>query len=155
MHVRKQVRNAVTAKVKEVNDLKKSTYESRVYQLQKEDLPAALIFSETEVVNPATHGQRRIQERLIETVVYLFARADKEIENVLDDLSEKVENKILEDETFGGIAAATVLSNTQLLIGGDPDAPTGAARLSFITTILTQSGISSVPTQKSGGMFDG
>jgi len=155
MHIRQQIRNAVTAQVKKVPDLANSTYESRVYQLSKDDLPAALIFTESEVVEPATKQNRPgIQRRHVETVVYVFARADTNIENALDDLSEKVENKILEDQTFGGIAERTTLDNTSLLIGGDPDAPTGAVRMSFATTVLTQQGASSVPIQ-SGGMFNG
>lgn len=154
MHVRQQIRNAITAKIKEIPVLSTSTFESRVYQLSPADLPAALVYTESEVTEPATkQHQSGIQRRAIETVVYLFTRVDELLENSLDDLSEKVENKLFEDQTFGGIAVMTTLDNTQIHVGGDPDAPTGAARMSFITIVVTQQGESGLPIQRTGGIF--
>lgn len=154
MHIRQQVRNYISAKIREVPELANSTFESRIYELTRKDLPAALVFSETEMNEPATKQNKPgIQKRLIETAVYVFATADNEIENSLDNLSEKVENKIFEDQTLGGLAVQTVLDNTNLLIGGDPEAPVGASRMSFITTVLTQQGSSGLPIQQNGGIF--
>lgn len=151
-HIRQQVRNKITEKVKTVSDLKNSTFESRVYELAQKDLPAALIFTENELLEKMT-VQNKIQKRMVETVVYLFARSDDHIENALDELSEKVENAILLDQTLGGLAVETFLDNTSLLIGGDPDAPTGASRMSFVTTVVTQQGESGSPIQQTGGTF--
>ena len=154
MHIRQQVRNYISSKLKEIPELKNSVYESRIHELARKDLPAALIFSETEMNEPATRQNKPgIQKRMIETAVYLFATADDEIENSLDQLSEKVENKVFEDQTLGGIAVQTVLDNTNLLVGGDSDQPVGASRMSFVTTVLTQQGESGAPTQQSGGIF--
>ena len=154
MHVRQQVRSAIVAKVKEVPDLRKSTFESRVYQLTKDEMPAALVYTESEASEKATRQNAPgINKRHIETVVYIFARANENIEDALDDLAELVENKVLEDQTLGGIALETVFVKADLLIGGDPDAPTGASRMSFVTIILTKNGASEVPIQKSGGAF--
>jgi len=157
MHVRQQIRNAVTEKIKTIGPLKNSTYESRVYELNaNKDLPAALIFTEGEVIEQATKQNRPgIQRRMIQTAVYVFAKADNLLENSLDALCEQVENIILKDDTFSGLAERTYLEDTSLLIGSDPNAPTGACRMSFITIILTQYGASEVPIQKPGGIFNG
>jgi len=154
MHVRQQVRNAITALVKTVPELVDSTFESRVYPLGKEDLPAALIFTENEGIENQTKQNQRVQKRLIETVVYAFARANDLLENAIDPLAEAIENVVLNDQTLGGVANKTRLSEVNLLIGGEPDAPTGAARISFISTVLTQQGNSSTPlTNTTGGPF--
>jgi len=157
MHVRQQIRNAITQKVKTVSALSKSTFESRVHELNAEkDLPAALIFTEGEMIEPATRQNRPgIQKRMVQTVVYVFARADELLENSLDAICENVENAILEDDNLGGIAERTYLEDSSLLIGAQVDAPTGACRMSFVTIILTQYGASAVPIQKPGGMFNG
>jgi len=154
MHVRQQIRNAITAKIKEVTEFGDNVFESRVYPLNDSNIPAALIFSETEVVESATRQKRPgIQRRIIETGVYLFAKADYDLEDKLDPLAAKVELAIFDDATLGGIAENTELGDTSLLIGGDPDAPIGAARLSFISTVLTQQGDPETPLQLNGGIF--
>lgn len=153
-HVRQQVRNAITALVKTVPELADSTFESRVYPLGKEDLPAALIFTENEAIEDVTKQNQRVQKRSIETSIYIFARSNDLIENSIDPLAAAVEDVILNDQTLGGVANKTSLSEVNLLIGGEPDAPTGAARLSFISTVLTQQGDGNTPlTNTTGGPF--
>ena len=154
MHVRQQVRNAITSLVKTVPELEESTFESRVYPLAKEDLPAALIFTENEFVESVTKQRQIIQNRTIEPVIYVFARSNNLIENAIDPLAEAIENVILLDQTLGGVANKTNLSEVNLLIGGEPDATTGADRLSFLSTVLTQQGNSNTPlTNNTGGPF--
>lgn len=157
MHVRQQIRNEITKRIKTISALRSSTYESRVHELNpSRDLPAALVFTEGEMIEPATRQNKPgIQKRMVQTVVYVFARADELLENSLDAICEGVENVILEDDNLGGIAERTYLEDSSLLIGAEVDAPTGACRMSFITIILTQNGASAVPIQKSGGMFNG
>ena len=153
MHVRQQVRNAVTSKLREIKSLKGSTHESMTYPLGKDDMPAALVFSEEEVIETVTKVGCRLQRRHIETAIYVFARADKEVENVLDPLVAEVENKIYEDQTLGRIAEQTQLSETNLFIGGEPKSPVGAARLSFISTVYTKQGDAENAIINSGGPF--
>lgn len=157
MHVRQAVRNAITEIIKTIpeftdgNDL--NVFESRVHTLDKERMPAALVFSESEIIEQLTHQHNRIQRRHIETVIYVFARSDFEVENAIDPLTLKIENAILGDQTLGEIAENTLLQDTSLLVGADPDAPIGAARMSFISTVLTQQGDAETPLQNQGGIF--
>ena len=140
-HIRQQVRNAVAAKIQEIPELQNSVFQSRVYELSRGELPAAIIFTENEEVEETTRQRQiQIQRRLIFVSVYIFARASDNIEDELDRLAGEVEKKSLADGTLGGIAAETSLENTGLFIGGDTDAPTGAAKLTFKVMTLTKAG---------------
>jgi hypothetical protein len=109
-------------------------------------MPCALVYSESEAVEQATKAsQPTIQKRTIETAVYAFARSSPLIENSLDDLSEQIEKAIFADPTLQGLVSSTFLQNTALHIDGEPNAPIGAARLSFISTVHTREGIPQTP----------
>lgn len=142
-HVRRQIRNYVTEALKGISDFGGRVYESRIYPLGKEEMPAALIYTENENIEEITKQGCRIQKRYIETVVYIFTRSNDNVEDAIDDLSKLVEDKIYEDQTFGRVAESTTLSSVNLLVEGDADTPVGAARLTFISKVLTQQGKSS------------
>lgn len=141
MHVRQKIRNKFTALLKEIPAFNNNVYESRVHQLVSDDMPAALVYSESETIEPATKGNRpAIQKRFVETAVYAFAKAEDKVENSLDALTEMIESKICSDPTLGGLVFQTSLLNTVLQIDSEPNSPIGAARMSFMSIVHTQSG---------------
>lgn len=148
MHVAQQIRNFFTSEIKKISAFK-TTEESRIHPLGKENLPAALIFTENEEVEQATR-QGAIQQRIITTTVYVFARAQDTIENQLDALRTEVEKTILCNPTLGGIAHETVLTETNLLLGGEDQDPIGAARMNFVSRVLTKTGDPENPVKNQG-----
>lgn len=141
MHIRQQVRNKITELLKTIPDFNGRVFESRVHQLLPSDLPCALVFSESEVNTEETKNmQPRIQKRLIETAVYLFATANDLVENACDVLSELVEQTIFANPTLGETVFMTYLQNTVTHVSGEPNV-VAAARLSFISIVHTVEGI--------------
>ena len=141
MHVRQKIRNKFTALLKEIPAFNSKVFESRVHQLVTNDMPCALVYSESEIIEKATKGSRpAIQKRFIETAVYAFAKSQEHIENALDELTKDIEEKICSDPTLQGLVFETNLQNTVLKIDGEPNSPIGAARMSFVSIVHTQSG---------------
>jgi len=143
MHVRQKIRNKFTALLKEIPAFNDRVFESRVHQLASTDIPCALVYSESEMIEPATKGNRpAIQKRFVETAVYAFAKATENVEDALDHLTKDIEAKICSNPTLGGIVMETNLRDTDLKIGGEPNSPIGAARMSFVSIVHTQAGFS-------------
>lgn len=141
-HVRQQIREEITAKLQTIAGFADSVFPARVHPFNKDDLPAMVVRSEAEQIEKASQGNRPgIQKRYIETAVYVFTRTQDNIEDAIDDLARLVEQKIFEDPTLGGVAAETVLTGIDPAIGGEPDAPTGAHRMAFVSLVLTKEGI--------------
>lgn len=142
MHIRQQIRNKFTEILKTISEFDDRVYESRVHQLAANDMPCALVFSESETLEAATRSsQPYIQKRTVETSVYAFARSAELVENSIDALTSSIEEKIFADPTLGGLVSQTILQSTILHIDGQPNSPIGAARMSFISTVHTREGI--------------
>lgn len=151
MHVAQQLRNNFTELIKTISAFK-TVDESRIHPLVSKQLPAALIFTEHEIIENVTK-QATIQKRTIETSVYVFARSQDKIENSLDELRKEVEKVILaESAILKSVANLTVLRETNMLIGGNDQDPVGAARMSFLSNVLTKTGDPENPV-KNGGIF--
>lgn len=148
MHVTQQVRNKFTELIATIGAMK-TVEESRIHPITKDNLPATLIFTEDEQLVMPTR-QRAIQERIITTTAYVFARAQDKIENQLDSLRTEVEKVILSDPTLGGIAHETVLKETNMLLGGNDQDPIGAARMAFVSRVLTKVGDPENPVRNQG-----
>ena len=141
MHIRRKVRNTFTELLNTIPAFNGKVFESRVHQLTKDDMPCALVYSESEVIEQATKSNRpQIQKRFIETVVYAFARSQDSIEDSIDDLTKDIEIKICSNPTLDGLVFETNLQNTVLRIDGEPNSPIGAARMSFISIAHTKAG---------------
>lgn len=144
-HVRQQVRNKFTEILGTIPGSK--VFPSRVHPLSKEDMPCYIVKSGSSIVEPAVKSrmQPALQKRWIETEVYVFARSNEKIEDTLDEMTAIVENKVFDDPTLGSVAAETILQNTESFIGGDPSAPMGACRMSFLSLVLTKEGSPETP----------
>lgn len=141
-HVRQQLREAITAMLETIPGLETKIFPARVHPFTKDDLPGIVVKTEDEIVEKGTerHQQPGIQKRFIETGIYVFTRAQVNIEDAIDELAMKVEKKIFEDPSIGKLASETVLRSISPATGGEPDAPTGAHRMSFISLVLTKEG---------------
>lgn len=141
MHVRKQVRNRFTSVLGSIPALDSHVYENRTYELRKEELPAALIFSGPEVIEKATQARTAIQKRKIQTEVYIFDRDAENIGDAIDEHAAAVEAAVFADPTLGGLASETVLLDAVPYIDAESDIPVGALRMTFQSTVFTREGV--------------
>lgn len=154
-HVTQQVRNYFTNTLDAANfelpDLRGrphdvKVYESRVYQLTIDDLPALAIYSRDENIETrfdrvcAQRPQFRDIQTSVVCVVVSEHRDQDFVDNRLDSLSVLVENKIFEDHTLGGLAHYTNLTNKTRIISEETDRPYGLLDLLFTSRVVTLEG---------------
>lgn len=139
-HVRQQVRNRIAALVDNVVGL--NVFDSRLHEIGKQELPAAVILFEREVLdNPTKSGNRPgIQRRIIFTSVYAFATSNDKVEDVLDALTLQIEIEIFKDPTLQGLSVQTKLESVESFVRSDPTLPTGCYHMIFSSMVLTKEG---------------
>lgn len=140
LHVRTQVRNAITAALKTLTTVPAdSIFESRVYKLDSGDLPAIVVNSEREDIETKGRGdgQPGRQTRDIQNTVIIALVNTDEIEDALDVISLEVEDKIFEDHTLGGVAVSTHLISMERFLTEETDKPFGLMKLTFISRVIT------------------
>ena len=140
LHVRTQVRNAITAALKTLTTVPSdSIFESRVYKLDSGDLPAIVVNSEREDIETKGRGdgQPGRQTRDIQNTVIIALVNTDEIEDALDVISLEVEDKIFEDHTLGGVAVSTHLISMERFLTEETDKPFGLMKLTFISRVIT------------------
>jgi hypothetical protein len=142
MHIRKQVRNRITAAIEGITSFNGKVFENRTYELNKSELPAALIFSGPETIEDATKAPKTIgiQKRKIQVEVYIFARDAENIGNAIDDLSSEVEEKIFNDLPLREISTEISILEAIPYIDSDSDLPVGAIRMTFQVIVFTRKG---------------
>lgn len=140
LHVRTQVRNAITAALKTLTTVPAdSIFESRVYKLDSGDLPAIVVNSEREDIETKGRGdgQPGRQTRDIRNTVIIALVNTDEIEDALDVISLEVEDKIFEDHTLGGVAVSTHLISMERFLTEETDKPFGLMKLTFVSRVIT------------------
>lgn len=143
MHVAEQARSRITTLVNAVPALTGNVFQSKVYQIPKEKLPAAVVMGEGETVEPVVKGriQPALQKRMVKTSVFLFARNAETVEADLLALVAAVETAIFSDPTLQGVAVQTTLESREPFIGSEPSLPVGAMWLTFASVIYTKEGL--------------
>lgn len=117
----------------------------------QEELPVILVYQNTESVSEYAIAPREL-ERSLSINVEIVAQGpeinvdlqtpqqnEKTLEDILDDIAEQVEGLMGADETFGGLADGSILSNTEFEFDSNGGAPIGSARLTYSVTYYTMS----------------
>jgi hypothetical protein len=136
-HVRQQIRERIATNVTGLTTTGARVYQSRIYNLEAANLPGLLVYTKTESSERATMGTTRQLERTLEIQVEGYARTSSDLDDVLDTISEEVENAISADPTQNGLAKDTFLNASDIDFTGDGDSPAGVVRLTFSVSYRT------------------
>ncbi len=133
-HIRKQIRNAVIAKLKSANIVGDRVFGNRARKIFRNECPCILIYTDkepAEVANEAPREFKRDLQLAVEIIVAGSASDDHDVDDQIDDLAVKVEEAMTDDETFGDLCADTVLGDTEMDIIEDGEKPIAAAKIVF------------------------
>jgi hypothetical protein len=136
-HVRQQIREAVAGKVDDITDFGTGTavrvYTDRVHPITT--LPAAKVMTSLDVdaEDDAFGGAGvYVTRRRVTVRIEIRAKAASAIDDTLDALCVKVEEKIMSDDTLGGLAIGTRYQSTETDMDGEAEKPTGLAVITYI-----------------------
>lgn len=115
-----------------------------------DELPVILVYTRAEPVAESSEAPREL-ERSLSLVIEIVAKGpetDEEgtappdgesLEDILDDISEEVEDIMDVDDSLADTADGSILQNTEMDFEGEGSEPHGAARLTYEITYYTMS----------------
>lgn len=113
-HPRQDIRDAIVTMLSNGNtSAGTNVFSSRIKPITEANVPAinvqtfrenATLFNET----------KRIYRRILTVGIAVIDRANNDLDDKLDQIADQVESIILKDETLGGVASDTKLSDTNM-----------------------------------------
>ena len=137
-HVRQQIREYFGTTLTGLSTTGSNVYESRVYTLQENALPALVIFTKSETAEPIVIGTDRLLSRELSVVVEGYCKATSNFDDTIDTISKEIEKAIAADRTLGGLAKDTYIESTEIEYTGEGEQPVGFITLTFLTNYYVQ-----------------
>ena len=129
-HVRSQIRDALAGVLRNLPTTGARVFASRVYPLADADLPALLIFTDSETSATATFSGSGIQSRKLSLTVKAIAKEAAGLDNLLDQMCMECEAAATAG-SLEPLARSLELTGTTIALEGTAELPTGAATMTF------------------------
>lgn len=137
-HVRQQIREALAAVVTSLATTGARVYQSRVVQLEANELPALLIATNSESIDVLDFVSNPSLERTLTINVTAVAKAVSNLDDTLDQIIKEVEVAVSTSNTLGGLVKDVVLTGIEIEMNADAEMPTGQAVLTFNANYYTR-----------------
>lgn len=134
-HVRTQIRNAVKTILTGLPTTGNRVFVSRVYPLEKADLPGIIIFTEqdeTDNSQAAINNGSLILWSQLHTVVKAYAKGTAQVHNTLDQIALEVRKVLLTNQNLGGLTENINWQSTLIQIEIGAEQPVGTAEILFV-----------------------
>ena len=132
-HARQQIRNAIATLVTGLSTTGSNVYASRIYRLQASELPALLVYTESET-STRSHMQNAL-ERNLSVRVEGIAKATADLDDTLDTIAQEVE-AALGGQSPAGVEEL-VLEGTDMTLNGDAEQPVGSVVMEYLVRYRT------------------
>lgn len=139
MHPRQEIRETVVQLLKDANTTAgQRVYENRMEPLRKQDLPAIIVYTMRERIDPAWDTAPRELKRTTTIAIEAALLATDDVDDELDAMARDIEGAMHVDDTLNGCAADSLLTETEVEIFVAGKEPIGAIRLTYDVTYYTQ-----------------
>ena len=120
-HIRKLIRDDITATLTGLTTTGSNIYQTRVYPLAENKLPGLAIYTSSESTEYATINPPRTQIRTLTVNVEIYVRGLTGYDNTLDQIALEIEEALYTDLTRGGYAKDTRVTGFEAEFSGDGD----------------------------------
>lgn len=111
-------------------------YGSRARAFFQEELPAVCVYFYNETVEEFNASPRELK-RTAKFRVEVLAKADEDLDNLMDEIGDEVEKILHNANDLDGLVNDLVLSDSQAAILADGEQPVGSLQLTFDVEYLT------------------
>jgi len=139
-HVRQQIRDYFESQLTGLSTTGSNVYATRVYPIASPQLPALLIYTQSESIEEHSFSGKRTQNRTLSVIVEGYVRGTSNFDNTLDTICKEVEVAILDAPLLGGLAINTELTSSEADYSGESEQPLGTIRLTFEVQYRTETG---------------
>lgn len=137
-HVRQQIREALATVLTGLTTTASRVYQSRLVQLEADELPALLIATNSESVEVLDFVTNPTLGRALTIDVTAVAKAVSNLDDTLDKVIKEVEIAISASNTLGGLVRDVVLTGIEIEMNAEAEVPTGQAVLTFNANYYTR-----------------
>lgn len=131
-HVRQQIRERVASVLTGLTTTGSNVFQSRIYPLEKSNLPCLSIYTQEEQSRPVELGnEARTISRVLKLRIDGVARATSDIDDILDTIAKEVETAMANDVVTGGLSKGHELTETIISLFGDGEQPVGIVSLLY------------------------
>jgi hypothetical protein len=131
-HLRAQIRAAIVATLAGLPTTGARVFASRVYPLERADLPGLLVFVRGEASAATTLPAPRVMQRTLRIQVVAVARGNANVDATLDQICLEVETQLaMPCAALAGLAKHITLSATEIDVSGETEKPIGNAAMSY------------------------
>lgn len=130
-HLRRQIRDAVLAKLQGLTTTGINVFSDRVYALSDEELPALMVKTESESSQPNAMMASRLMQRDLSITVSAYVKAVSNLDNTLDQICKEVEMALAADTSLGGLTKDLYLTATNMTLEGSAEKPRGLTEMTF------------------------
>ena len=132
-HARQQIREAVATLVTGLTTTGSNVFQSRVYRLQASELPALLVYTNSETVERSHMTSGLVRELTLR--VEGIAKALADIDDTLDTIGAEVEAALGGQEPAG--VEDLVLQSADVTINGEGEQQVGAIVMDYLVRYRT------------------
>jgi len=142
-HARTQIRDAIVTQLTGLPTTGGNVFKNRVYALEPTALPAIVVTTDTEEIDPNATGQLH---RSMEVTLRLLAKATDGLDDTLDDMAAEVETAMANGFPLGaGISQQITLVAVAVELNGEGDQPHGVMTLTYRVDYFTATGVPGTP----------
>lgn len=134
MHARTSIRQAFIARLCGATVAEARVYDSRIYSLAKQALPAIIVFSDHEDVVTDTISFPRSQSRTLRLTVQCYTKNNNAVTTEIDALTLQVEQLIMADSRIGGLVLDCKLESIAISFNNEGEKPVSVASLIFVVS---------------------
>jgi len=136
-HVRQRIREQVATTVTGLATTGSNVFQSRVYSLSDDVLPALLVYSVSESSDIDSMGPIGSLTRILSLSIEGYVKNVSDYDDVIDDVCKEVEIAMAGDKTLNGLAQNSYLSGTDINYNGEGEQPVGIVTMNYVIQYRT------------------
>lgn len=129
-HARKTIRDRIVTTLTGLTTTGSNVYRSRVYPLAENKLPGLAIYTLAEELEYAAIGTSRLQQRVLQVAVEIYAKGTSNYDDTLDQICLEIEDALYGDITLNDNAKDVRINRFEADFSGEGDQPVAFARMS-------------------------
>ena len=140
MHPRQQIRDAIVTAVTGLTTTGSNVFNSRIYRLSEDQLPAILVWTLNEDSDRETNGDDGFLMRSLNVMVEIMAHPSdtQTAQDELDDIALEIETALGADRDLGGLTTDLFLSETRSNYTDEGEVLLGGMSMTWTAEYLTE-----------------
>ena len=130
-HARKQIRDAIVAKLTGLTTTGSKVYASRVWPMGSDKLPGLIVYTVKEAAEITTMGAVRNSYRQLEVAIDIYAKGSG-VDDTVDQIAQEIKTALNTDQTLGGLTKDLMLESINIKLNGTGDKNTVVSNLIYV-----------------------